>query len=112
MHSALLCLLPASAAYVPTLGHARAYAPARRCVAPLLSADSPDDPDKSEYTVDWDSAWKSEMDTRETGTARWRPEGREPVSEEQIRTARVKQSLDDASFNLQVATRVRIHRGG
>jgi len=54
-----------------------------------------------------DSAWKTEMSGRQEGTAGWRPEGREPVSETQVAEARVKKSLDDASVNAQMAMTVR-----
>ena len=53
------------------------------------------------------SAWKKEIGGRSDGTAGWRPEGREPVSEQQIAEARVKKTLDDASLNAQVAVTVR-----
>ena len=92
------------------VGAALRSAPARRCAAPLLSAmpepgSEPDGGD--EYTVDWDTAWKKELSSREDGKSTWRPEGREPVSDDQLREARVRKSLDDAQFSLQTASTVR-----
>ena len=68
-----------------------------------MRAPQPDERD-AEYTVDWDSAWQKEIKTREEGTSGWRPEGRAPVSDEQLREARVKKTVDDAQVNLQLAT--------
>ena len=46
--------------------------------------------------MDWDSAWKKELTSRETGTVNWRPEGREPVPEEELRKAEVERDLQGA----------------
>lgn len=85
----------------------RPRAPARRCHAPLMST-MPDGPEEKgeEYTIDWDTAWKKELDSRTDGSSRWRPEGREPIPEDAIRAARVNKAVDDAQFNLQMAAKV------
>ena len=104
-----VCLvLPASALRASV--HSRAVAPAlraRRCASPVATEPEPDGEGSSEYTVDWDSAWKKELVSRETGMPQWRPEGREPVPDERLREARVQRSFDDAQDNLAAASKVR-----
>ena len=53
-----------------------------------------------------DTAWKKEVSSRVEGTPGWRPEGREPVSDQQIREAQLKRGLDDAQLNVQMASTV------
>ena len=56
------------------------------------------DPEKD---VDWDQAWQTELQRRETGKATWRPEGREAVTDEQLRQARIANAVSDASTRVQ-----------
>ena len=58
-------------------------------------------PDDKGYSVDWDSAWSNELTKRQTGETQWRPEGREPVSEQSVRDARVRKGADDAMATVQ-----------
>ena len=78
----------------------------RRCTVVRLAADSdPSDepsPDPN-YSIDWDTAWQKEISAREQGTTGWRPEGREPVSEQAVREAKLEKIADDAQANLQMA---------
>lgn len=67
----------------------------------MMSSDSPQPPEDKDYSVDWDTAWASELSRRQSGDASWRPEGREPVSEQQVAQARVQQSADDAVATIQ-----------
>ena len=53
-----------------------------------------------------DTAWKKEVSSRVEGTPGWRPEGREPVSDQQVREAQLKRGLDDAQLNVQMASTV------
>ena len=55
-----------------------------------------------------DTAWKKEVSSRVEGTPGWRPEGREPVSDQQIREAQLKRGLDDAQLNVQMASTVSV----
>ena len=84
----------------------RAAPPLRRCTVVRLAADSdPSDepsPDPN-YSIDWDTAWQKEISAREQGTTGWRPEGREPVSEQAVREAKLEKIADDAQANLQMA---------
>lgn len=83
----------------------------RRCASPLLMSEEESKPEDTEYTVDWDTAWKKEVSMRDEGAASWRPEGREPVTEQQLAEVRVKRTVDDAQFNLQAATKVDARAG-
>ena len=42
-----------------------------------------------------DSAWQKEIVQRTEGNAAWRPQGREPVSEEQVQKARMQNAAND-----------------
>ena len=69
-----------------------------RAAVRMMSADEPPEKGGSEYSVDWDTAWSAELTKRNTGTAGWRPEGREPVSEVQLAKARFKKRADDVQY--------------
>jgi hypothetical protein len=77
---------------------------ALRRFAPRMSTPTPPDGDRSsdkgEYSVDWDTAWATELSRRQRGEAQWRPEGRDAVSSEQLQAARVTRSLGDAQGKL------------
>lgn len=45
--------------------------------------------------IDWDGAWQSELEKRSTGTASWRPEGREPVSAQRLAEVRLKRKANE-----------------
>ena len=73
----------------------------RPCPLNMRSSDLPNDDgnpdqDSDEYSVDWDGAWSTELAKRKTGTSRWRPEGREPLSEKAVFEAHAKRATDDA----------------
>jgi len=56
----------------------------------LMQATPPPDgvePDPSQgggASTDWDTAWQREVAKRKQGQAEWRPEGLEPVSDQQL----------------------------
>ena len=70
---------------------------AGRWSAPVMLADEGGE----EKTTDWDNAWQSEMKKRSDGTAEWRPEGREPVSAQQLAAIRAAKAGDDIAVNVQ-----------
>lgn len=57
--------------------------------------------DNTEYSTDWDSAWRTELRRREQGLQTWRPEGREPTTEISLLKARAATASDEASVQLQ-----------
>jgi len=57
-----------------------------------------------ESGIDWDNAWQTELTKRKTGTANWRPEGREAVTEEQVSKAKAKMAADDVAVAMQQAS--------
>jgi len=72
---------------------------------PLLmmatSGDSAQPPEDKDYSIDWDASWQAEQLKRNAGQAEWRPEGREPVSEQQVLQARGQRIADDTAATLQ-----------
>eukprot|EP00965_Chrysotila_dentata_P193492 6175810-Pleurochrysis_carterae.AAC.5 len=76
-----------------------------------VAKDSPDDEIPSQKGgkggtgMDWDTAWQTELQRREEGQPIWRPEGREPVSEEDLLKARVQAKVDDATSELMQMTK-------
>ena len=63
-----------------------AAAPRSARVATCSMAASEED--STDYSTDWDSAWRTELRRREQGLVTWRPEGMEPVSTEVLLKAR------------------------
>merc|ERR1719269_313127 len=102
-----MCLSGACALRRPQLGRPASRQTFRRAAAPVLSAMPPPEPspDESEesYSVDWDSAWQKEISARDSGAVNWRPEGREPVPEDALREARLRQTVDGAQASLNTA---------
>ena len=96
----LLIALPCSAAWAtPVALPAARPLQAARSAALHMSTSQPENdgeglPDSS---VDWDGAWKDELAKRKTGVASWRPEGREPPSDEQILEAKAKVAVPPAA---------------
>eukprot|EP00316_Scyphosphaera_apsteinii_P002493 CAMPEP_0119320506 /NCGR_PEP_ID=MMETSP1333-20130426/52646_1 /TAXON_ID=418940 /ORGANISM="Scyphosphaera apsteinii, Strain RCC1455" /LENGTH=117 /DNA_ID=CAMNT_0007327241 /DNA_START=87 /DNA_END=440 /DNA_ORIENTATION=- len=75
-------------------------------VQPLqMQSPEPGASDDGGVSVDWDSAWREELDKRKSGTANWRPEGREAVSEQDVLKARIQTGIDDASLQMNVLTK-------
>jgi hypothetical protein len=71
-----------------------------QAIPPPDGSDS--DPSQgSKPSDDWDSAWQREIAKRKQGQAEWRPEGREPVSRQQLVEARGKKVTDDAVVAVQ-----------
>jgi hypothetical protein len=112
----LLLLVPSSALVVtnvrglPAIGLARA-APAPRLgacrsvlIKMLASGDSENKDSGDAYSVDWDTAWQTELSKRRTGAAPARPEGREPVPEFKVVELKVRRAADDAVASLQMAS--------
>lgn len=76
--------------HAPALrSHAPAPALRRRCALAM-----------AEPEVDWDSAWQVEQKKIDDGTASWRPEGREPVSEQQKLARNVDRATRDAQASV------------
>jgi len=65
------------------------------------SGDSAQPPEDKDYSIDWDASWQAEQLKRNAGQAEWRPEGREPVSEQQVLQARGQRIADDTAATLQ-----------
>jgi|EP00900_Chrysochromulina_parva_P020848 hypothetical protein len=112
----LLLLVPSSALVVtnvrglPAIGLPRA-APAPRLgacrsvlIKMLASGDSENKDSGDAYSVDWDTAWQTELSKRRTGAAPARPEGREPVPEFKVVELKVRRAADDAVASLQMAS--------
>lgn len=57
--------------------------------------------DNPEYSTDWDSAWRTELSRREEGPQGWRPEGREPPTQQQLMEARAATVTDEAAVQMQ-----------
>jgi len=113
----LLLLVPSSALVVtnvrglPAIGLARARAaraPLGACrsvlIKMLASGDSENKDSGDAYSVDWDTAWQTELSKRRTGAAPARPEGREPVPEFKVVELKVRRAADDAVASLQMAS--------
>ncbi len=71
----------------------------RRC--PLTTITMTDEGEQTEEEptnagTDWDSAWQLEVAKRKTGTAGWRPEGRQPPTEAERARANVERVVGDA----------------
>ena len=112
----LLLLVPSSALVVtnvrglPAIGLPLA-APAPRLgacrsvlIKMLASGDSENKDSGDAYSVDWDTAWQTELSKRRTGAAPARPEGREPVPEFKVVEVKVRRAADDAVASLQMAS--------
>tara|TARA_B110001452_G_scaffold204054_1_gene174042 strand:- start:1592 stop:2011 length:420 start_codon:yes stop_codon:yes gene_type:complete len=76
-----------------------AAAPRSARVATCSMAASEED--STDYSTDWDSAWRTELRRREQGLVTWRPEGMEPVSTEVLLKARAATATDEAAVQLQ-----------
>ena len=61
------------------------------------------DSGSSEFSTDWDNAWQEEVEKRSQGTQSWRPEGREPISPEALREARMNRMRDETMAGVQKA---------
>ena len=110
----LLLLVPSSALLVtnvrglPAIGLPRTLdATAPRSVLIKMLANSEDSENKDSgdaYSVDWDTAWQTELSKRRTGAAPSRPEGREPLPEFKVVEVKVRRAADDAVASLQMAS--------
>ena len=102
-------LQPHAQARGASLGGRSARGPAlssfRRCnVVAMAEAEPPPEPGAGDdLGVDWDNAWKKELESRQTGVADWRPEGRAPVSEQAVVEAQLRRGADQALDTAQVS---------
>ena len=96
----VLIALPLSAAWVaPVALPAARPLQAARSAALHMSSSQPENDGEGlpESSVDWDGAWQDELAKRKTGVANWRPEGREPPTEEQVLEAKAKVAVNAAA---------------
>ena len=83
-------LAPASHAGCRSLTLRSSRSPARMSSMMPPDEGAPDEDGRPNSRIDWDGAWQSEVAKRKAGTAEWRPEGRDAVSEQQIVEAKAK----------------------
>ena len=109
--SSLLLLFAAHSArglLLASPSHARALAARtpllRSRAAKMATEEGRPEKDTGEYSTDWDGAWAAELAKRSAGNQAWRPEGREPVTEEQVLKARATKTVDEAQQQLTQAT--------
>lgn len=107
----LLLLVPSSALVVtnvrglPAIGLPRALGACRSVLIKMLASGDSENKDSGDaYSVDWDTAWQTELSKRRTGAAPARPEGREPVPEFKVVELKVRRAADDAVASLQMAS--------
>ena len=107
----LLLLVPSSALVVtnvrglPAIGLPRALGACRSVLIKMLASGDSENKDSGDaYSVDWDTAWQTELSKRRTGAAPSRPEGREPVPEFKVVEVKVRRAADDAVASLQMAS--------
>ena len=107
----LLLLVPSSALVVtnvrglPAIGLPRALGACRSVLIKMLASGDSENKDSGDaYSVDWDTAWQTELSKRRTGAAPARPEGREPVPEFKVVEVKVRRAADDAVASLQMAS--------
>ena len=70
--------------------------------SPLKLLSSDDTPEPSEK-IDWDTAWQREIAARQEGVTGFRPEGREPVPEEEVLKAKAMRAVGDAQSSITSA---------
>ena len=107
----LLLLVPSSALVVtnvrglPAIGLPRALGACRSVLIKMLASGDSENKDSGDaYSVDWDTAWQTELSKRRTGAAPARPEGREPRPEFKVVEVKVRRAADDAVASLQMAS--------
>jgi hypothetical protein len=107
----LLLLVPSSALVVtnvrglPAIGLPRALGACRSVLIKMLASGDSENKDSGDaYSVDWDTAWQTELSKRRTGAAPARPEGREPMPEFKVVEVKVRRAADDAVASLQMAS--------